>query len=96
MSIPVFHDDQHGTAINCLGRSGGQRSRSTLYSAGIINVLKMKKMNIQDAKIVMVGAGAAGIACMNMVKVYGADPNKVGHLGSNSRSRARSFSVFYD
>jgi len=62
MSIPVFHDDQHGTAIICL--------------AGIINVLKMKKMNIQDAKIVMVGAGAAGIACMNMVKVYGADSNK--------------------
>ena len=67
-----------------------------MYSAGIINVLKMKKMNIQDAKIVMVGAGAAGIACMNMVKVYGADPKKVGHLGSNSRSRPRSFSVFYD
>jgi len=62
MNIPVFHDDQHGTAIICL--------------AGIINVLKMKKMNIQDAKIVMVGAGAAGIACMNMVKVYGADPKK--------------------
>jgi len=62
MKIPVFHDDQHGTAIICL--------------AGIINVLKMKKMNIKDAKIVMVGAGAAGIACMNMVKVYGADPKK--------------------
>lgn len=62
MKIPVFHDDQHGTAIICL--------------AGIINVLKMKKMKIQDAKIVMVGAGAAGIACMNMVKVYGADPKK--------------------
>merc|ERR1711953_1293083 len=62
MNIPVFHDDQHGTAIICL--------------AGIINVLKMKRMNIKDAKIVMVGAGAAGIACMNMVKVYGADPKK--------------------
>jgi len=60
MNIPVFHDDQHGTAIICL--------------AGIINVMKMKKMNIKDAKIVMVGAGAAGIACMNMVKVYGATP----------------------
>ena len=34
-------------------------------------------MKISDAKIVMVGAGAAGIACMNMVKVYGADPKKV-------------------
>lgn len=62
MDIPVFHDDQHGTAIICL--------------AGIINVLKMKKLDIKDAKIVMVGAGAAGIACMNMVKNYGADPAK--------------------
>ena len=39
--------------------------------------MKMKKMNIKDAKIVMVGAGAAGIACMNMVKVYGASPENV-------------------
>jgi len=62
MKIPVFHDDQHGTAIICL--------------AGIINVMKMKKMNIKDANIVMVGAGAAGIACMEMVKNYGADPKK--------------------
>jgi len=60
MNIPVFHDDQHGTAIICL--------------SGIINVMKMKNMSIKDAKIVMVGAGAAGIACMNMVKVYGASP----------------------
>ena len=63
MNIPVFHDDQHGTAIICL--------------AGIINVMRMKNMKIQDAKIVMVGAGAAGIACMAMVKKYGADPSKV-------------------
>jgi len=62
MNIPVFHDDQHGTAIICL--------------AGIINVMRMKNMKIQDAKIVMVGAGAAGIACMAMVKKYGADPSK--------------------
>lgn len=75
MKIPVFHDDQHGTAIICL--------------AGIINVLKMKKMNITDAKIVMVGAGAAGIACMNMVKVYGADPKKV------SEHFSRTLSDFY-
>ena len=64
MNIPVFHDDQHGTAIICL--------------AGIINVMRLKKMNIKDANIVMIGAGAAGIACMNMVKNYGADPAKVG------------------
>ena len=69
MNIPVFHDDQHGTAIICL--------------AGIINVMKMKKMNIKDAKIVMVGAGAAGIACMNMVKVYGATPENVKNFSYN-------------
>lgn len=72
MNIPVFHDDQHGTAIICL--------------AGIINVMQMKKMDIKDANIVMIGAGAAGIACMNMVKNYGADPAKVpmhNHLSKN-------------
>lgn len=63
MNIPILHDDQHGTAIICL--------------AGIINVMHIKKMTINDANIVMTGAGAAGIACMNMIKNYGADPDKV-------------------
>ena len=75
MNIPVFHDDQHGTAIICL--------------AGIINVMRMKNMKIQDAKIVMVGAGAAGIACMAMVKKYGADPSKVVFLPLEPRKARR-------
>lgn len=49
LSIPVFHDDQHGTAIISL--------------AAVINGLKMVGKNIEDAKFVLNGAGAAGIAC---------------------------------
>ncbi len=49
MAIPVFHDDQHGTAIISL--------------AGIQNALKMTKKKLSDCKIVVNGAGAAGIAC---------------------------------
>jgi malate dehydrogenase (oxaloacetate-decarboxylating)(NADP+) len=49
MSIPVFHDDQHGTAIISL--------------AGVLNALKITGRKIEDAKFVVNGAGAAGIAC---------------------------------
>jgi len=49
MAIPVFHDDQHGTAIISL--------------AGILNALKLVGKKIEDCKFVMNGAGAAGIAC---------------------------------
>lgn len=58
MPIPIFHDDQHGTAIVCL--------------AGLINALEISGKNIADMKIVCNGAGAAGIACMNLIKNYGA------------------------
>jgi len=63
MDIPVFHDDQHGTAIVCL--------------AGLINACIIYKKDIKDLKIVCNGAGAAGIACMNLVKAYGANPEKL-------------------
>jgi len=53
MLIPVFHDDQHGTAIVCL--------------AGLINALEITGKNIKDIKIVCNGAGAAGIACMKLI-----------------------------
>jgi len=53
MPIPVFHDDQHGTAIVCL--------------AGLINALEISGKNIADIKIVCNGAGAAGIACMKLI-----------------------------
>lgn len=49
MDIPVFHDDQHGTAV--------------ISGAGIINACEITGRNIADLKVVVVGAGAAGIAC---------------------------------
>lgn len=52
MPIPVFHDDQHGTAIVGL--------------AGLINSLEITGKNIEDIKIVCSGAGAAGIALMKL------------------------------
>ncbi|CDW74689.1 malic enzyme [Stylonychia lemnae] len=58
MKIPVFHDDQHGTAIICL--------------AGLINAVESSKKNIKEIKIVCNGAGAAGIACVNLIQAYGA------------------------
>ncbi|HCA41576.1 MAG TPA: NAD-dependent malic enzyme [Aminobacterium sp.] len=56
--IPVFHDDQHGTAVIVL--------------AGIINALKIVKKKIEDVKIVMSGAGAAGIAICRFLLSAGA------------------------
>ncbi|NLM04107.1 MAG: NAD-dependent malic enzyme [Clostridiales bacterium] len=53
LDIPVFHDDQHGTAI--------------VVFAGIINALKITEKNIEDTKIVINGAGAAGIAIAKML-----------------------------
>lgn len=58
MPIPVFHDDQHGTAIICL--------------AALINALDISKKDIAAIKIVCNGAGAAGIACMKLITKYGA------------------------
>lgn len=60
MDIPVFHDDQHGTAIVCL--------------AGLINALEITGKDIKNIKVVVNGAGAAGIACLKLIIVYGANP----------------------
>ena len=60
MDIPIFHDDQHGTAIVCL--------------AGLINALEINQKRIEEVKIVVNGAGAAGIACLNLIQRYGARP----------------------
>lgn len=59
--IPVFHDDQHGTAVIC--------------AAGLINALELSGKRIQDVRIVLNGAGAAGIACLELIKAMGATPN---------------------
>ena len=58
MNIPVFHDDQHGTAIICV--------------AGIVNALELAGKKIEDAKFVVNGAGAAGISCARMCVLAGA------------------------
>ena len=57
-SIPVFHDDQHGTAI--------------VTTAGILNALKLQGKNIEDCKVVCLGAGAAGVACSDLLLASGA------------------------
>jgi len=57
MTIPVFHDDQHGTAI--------------IATAGIINAMHLTGRDIKDTKMVVNGAGAAGIACLELVKAMG-------------------------
>lgn len=57
MKIPVFHDDQHGTAI--------------ISSAAIINGLKIVDKNIADVKLVCSGAGAAAIACLDLLVALG-------------------------
>jgi len=58
LNIPVFHDDQHGTSIVVL--------------AGLINALKVVKKEIKDVKIVINGAGSAGVAITKLLLAYGA------------------------
>ncbi len=58
MDIPVFHDDQHGTAVIC--------------AAGLLNALHLSGKKMEDVKIVLNGAGAAGIACVELLKAMGA------------------------
>ena len=58
MAIPVFHDDQHGTAI--------------IVAAGVTNALEFAGKDLRDAKIVTSGAGAAALACLDMLVTLGA------------------------
>ncbi len=58
LDIPVFHDDQHGTAI--------------IVAAGLLNALELQNKRIEDVRIVCLGAGAAGIASMNLLIALGA------------------------
>jgi malate dehydrogenase (oxaloacetate-decarboxylating)(NADP+) len=57
MTIPVFHDDQHGTAI--------------ITAAGLINALRLTGRDIKTTKMVVNGAGAAGVACLELIKAMG-------------------------
>ena len=58
MGIPVFHDDQHGTAI--------------IVGAAVMNALELAGKRIEDVKIVTSGAGAAALACLNLLVSLGA------------------------
>ncbi|MDH5259460.1 MAG: malate dehydrogenase, partial [Gammaproteobacteria bacterium] len=77
LDIPIFHDDQHGTAI--------------IISAGLLNALHIQGKEISQVKIVCIGAGAAGIASMNLLVALGAskenifliDRNGIVHNGRN-------------
>jgi malate dehydrogenase (oxaloacetate-decarboxylating)(NADP+) len=63
LDIPVFHDDQHGTAI--------------IICAGLLNALEIMGKPLAEARIVCLGAGAAGIASMRLLQKLGAKPNNI-------------------
>ncbi|MEW9806356.1 NADP-dependent malic enzyme [Mesorhizobium sp. ZMM04-5] len=63
MDIPVFHDDQHGTAI--------------IAAAGLINALHLTGRDMKTAKLVCNGAGSAGIACIELIKSMGFSPENI-------------------
>src|SRR5690349_12774720 len=63
MDIPVFHDDQHGTAI--------------IAAAGLINALELTGRDLKTTKLVCNGAGAAAIACAELLKAMGMTPQNV-------------------
>src|SRR5690348_2025597 len=63
MNIPVFHDDQHGTAI--------------IVGAALVNALEVVGKDIGDIKLATTGAGAAGIACLDMLVALGVRPENI-------------------
>jgi malate dehydrogenase (oxaloacetate-decarboxylating)(NADP+) len=63
LNIPVFHDDQHGTAI--------------IIAAGLVNALEIQGKTLSEIKIVCIGAGAAAIASMNLLVSMGLDKNNI-------------------
>jgi malate dehydrogenase (oxaloacetate-decarboxylating)(NADP+) len=63
LDIPVFHDDQHGTAI--------------IAAAGLINALDLTGRDVKTTKLVCNGAGAAGIACLELLKAIGFTPDNL-------------------
>src|SRR5690242_17728155 len=86
MRIPVFHDDQHGTAI--------------IVGAALINALRVVGKKIGDVKLAHAGAGAAGIACLDMLVALGLKPENIlaidregvlykGRAGTMDADRAR-------
>lgn len=68
LDIPVFHDDQHGTAI--------------IIAAGLLNALELQGKTLEESTIVCVGAGAAGIASMRLLVALGAKKSNMYLLDS--------------
>ncbi|PIE41467.1 MAG: malate dehydrogenase [Gammaproteobacteria bacterium] len=83
-NIPVFHDDQHGTAI--------------IAAAGLLNALELQGKKLEDAKIVCIGAGAAGVATLKLVmemgskneNIYVLDRNGVIHSGRDDLNQYKA------
>ena len=83
LDIPVFHDDQHGTAI--------------IVAAGLLNALEIQEKNLKEVKIVCAGAGSAGIATLNLLLELGfskdnillVDRNGVVSTKSNNLSKEK-------
>lgn len=63
LDIPVFHDDQHGTAI--------------ITAAGLLNALEITAKQLAEVRIVVLGAGAAGVAIIKLLRTLGADPANI-------------------
>ncbi|RRS30099.1 MAG: malate dehydrogenase [Epsilonproteobacteria bacterium (ex Lamellibrachia satsuma)] len=85
-NVPVFHDDQHGTAV--------------ITTAGLINVLEMSGKKAEDLKVVVIGAGASGIACASMYKKLGVrnitmlDSKGVIHSGRDDLNKQKQMFAF--
>ncbi len=85
-NVPVFHDDQHGTAV--------------ITTAGLINVLEMSGKDASDLKVVVIGAGASGIACASMYKRLGVknitmlDSKGVIHSGRDDLNKQKQMFAF--
>jgi len=85
-NVPVFHDDQHGTAV--------------ITTAGLINVLDMTGKKAEDLKVVVIGAGASGIACASMYKTLGVknitmlDSKGVIHSGRDDLNKQKQMFAF--
>lgn len=75
MNIPVFHDDQHGTAI--------------IAAAALLNALKIVNKNIADIKVVCSGAGAAAISCLELIIALGVTRSNIYVLDSRGVVTAR-------
>ncbi len=85
-NVPIFHDDQHGTAV--------------ITTAGLINVLEMSGKKAEDLKVVVIGAGASGIACATMYKALGVknitmlDSKGVIHSGRTDLNKQKAAFAF--